>query len=80
MGVAGSVLRGGLGSLLLKQFLDRARAEGAKAVLLEVRQSNLAARRLYENLTLSSMEGVSSTIAILRKMLCCIELGLNGLE
>jgi ribosomal-protein-alanine N-acetyltransferase len=47
--VAGPVRRRGLGTRLLGEFLDLARGGGAKAVFLEVRESNLAARRLYEN-------------------------------
>lgn len=47
--VAGPVRRRGLGARLLGEFLDLARGGGAKAVFLEVRESNLAARRLYEN-------------------------------
>ena len=46
--VAGPVRRRGLGTRLLGEFLDLARGGGAKAVFLEVRESNLAARRLYE--------------------------------
>jgi ribosomal-protein-alanine N-acetyltransferase len=40
--------RRGLGTRLLGEFLDLARGRGADAVFLEVRESNLAARRLYE--------------------------------
>jgi ribosomal-protein-alanine N-acetyltransferase len=46
--VAGSVRRQGFGTLLLREFLDLARSRRASAVFLEVRESNLAARRLYE--------------------------------
>lgn len=46
--VAGPAQRRGLGSHLLKEFLDLARDRGANTVFLEVRESNLAARRLYE--------------------------------
>jgi len=46
--VAGPVRRRGLGTHLLGEFLDLARGRGAEAVFLEVRESNLAARRLYE--------------------------------
>jgi len=46
--VAEPVRRRGLGARLLGEFLDLARARGADAVFLEVRESNLAARRLYE--------------------------------
>jgi ribosomal-protein-alanine acetyltransferase len=38
----------GLGTCLLLKFLDLAREHGAGRVFLEVRESNLAARRLYE--------------------------------
>jgi ribosomal-protein-alanine N-acetyltransferase len=41
--------RGGLGSQLLREFLVRARL-GMKAVFLEVRESNLPARKLYEKM------------------------------
>lgn len=40
--------RRGLGSRLLSQFLDRVRARGGTEVYLEVRESNQAARKLYE--------------------------------
>ncbi len=46
--VAGLARRRGLGSRLLAEFLDRARAAGGTAVFLEVRESNHAARALYE--------------------------------
>jgi ribosomal-protein-alanine N-acetyltransferase len=48
--VAEFARRRGLGTQLLHAFLDLARSEGAKTVVLEVRESNLAARRLYEKL------------------------------
>jgi len=48
LAVAGAARRRGLGTRLLREFLDRARAEGAQAVWLEVRESNRAARALYE--------------------------------
>ncbi|HKJ00777.1 MAG TPA: ribosomal protein S18-alanine N-acetyltransferase [bacterium] len=42
-------LRGqGLGRWLLVRFMARARAEGLRRAYLEVRESNAAARRLYE--------------------------------
>jgi ribosomal-protein-alanine N-acetyltransferase len=37
----------GLGTRLLRELLDLARAQGAEAVVLEVRESNRAARALY---------------------------------
>ncbi len=46
--VAGPVRRRGLGTRLLGEFLDLARGRGAEAVFLEVRESNFAARQLYE--------------------------------
>jgi ribosomal-protein-alanine N-acetyltransferase len=46
--VAGLARRRGLGSRLLGEFLDLIRREQAEAVFLEVRESNLAARSLYE--------------------------------
>ena len=46
--IAGSARRRGLGTRLLGEFLDLARAKGAAAVFLEVRESNQAARALYE--------------------------------
>jgi ribosomal-protein-alanine N-acetyltransferase len=46
--IAASARRGGLGTRLLGEFLNAARACGAAAVFLEVRESNSAARRLYE--------------------------------
>jgi ribosomal-protein-alanine N-acetyltransferase len=46
--VSASVRRLGFGSRLLQDFLAFARAQGAEKIFLEVRESNLAARRLYE--------------------------------
>ncbi|HEY2497451.1 MAG TPA: ribosomal protein S18-alanine N-acetyltransferase [Candidatus Angelobacter sp.] len=46
--VTGSARRCGLGSRLLGEFLDLLRSRGGQAVFLEVRESNLAARALYE--------------------------------
>ncbi len=46
--VAGPARRRGLGTRLLGELLDRARGRGAAAVFLEVRESNRAARALYE--------------------------------
>ena len=46
--VAGLARRHGLGTRLLGEFLDTARSRGATAVFLEVRESNSAARHLYE--------------------------------
>jgi len=40
--------KAGTGSFLLEHMLRKARANGATQVFLEVRDSNLAARRLYE--------------------------------
>ena len=46
--VAGPARRRGLGSRLLVEFLDQARAKGARTLFLEVRESNHAARALYQ--------------------------------
>ncbi len=46
--VAEEVRRSGLGSKLLAELLDRARTERAESVFLEVRESNQAARGLYQ--------------------------------
>ena len=46
--IAGPARRRGLGTRLLGELLDMARAQGAAAVFLEVRESNQAARALYE--------------------------------
>jgi ribosomal-protein-alanine N-acetyltransferase len=46
--VTGSARRCGLGTRLLGEFLDLVRNRGGEAVFLEVRESNLAARALYE--------------------------------
>jgi ribosomal-protein-alanine N-acetyltransferase len=46
--VAGAAQRRGLGTRLLGELLESARAKGAKAIFLEVRESNHAARGLYE--------------------------------
>ena len=46
--VTGSARRCGLGSRLVGEFLDLVRCRRGKAVFLEVRESNRAARSLYE--------------------------------
>jgi [ribosomal protein S18]-alanine N-acetyltransferase len=46
--IADPAQRQGLGTRLLGEFLDLARRQGTQAVFLEVRESNLAARALYE--------------------------------
>jgi ribosomal-protein-alanine N-acetyltransferase len=46
--VAGPSRRRGLGTRLVGEFIARAQKQGAKAVFLEVRESNKAARMLYE--------------------------------
>ena len=46
--VAGPARRRGHGTRLLGEFIEQARGQGAQTVFLEVRESNLAARRLYE--------------------------------
>jgi len=51
--VAGSKRRRGVGGELVRELLLLARQRSATSVLLEVRESNLAARRLYEKLGFS---------------------------
>ncbi|HEY1272177.1 MAG TPA: ribosomal protein S18-alanine N-acetyltransferase [Terriglobales bacterium] len=46
--VAAATRRRGLGSQLLRSLIDYARAEKVQAIHLEVRESNRAARSLYE--------------------------------
>lgn len=46
--VTGSARRCGLGSRLIGEMLDHVRSHGGKTVFLEVRESNRAARSLYE--------------------------------
>jgi [ribosomal protein S18]-alanine N-acetyltransferase len=46
--VAASARRRGCGTQLLGEFFRVARQHGARMLFLEVRESNLAARRLYE--------------------------------
>lgn len=46
--IAGTAKRRGLGTRLVGEFLDRARSQGGTSVFLEVRESNRAARLLYE--------------------------------
>ena len=46
--VAGPARRRGLGTRLLGELLDSARAKDAAAVFLEVRESNQSARALYK--------------------------------
>jgi ribosomal-protein-alanine N-acetyltransferase len=46
--VTGSARRRGLGTRLLGEFMDMVRSRGGREIFLEVRESNLAARALYE--------------------------------
>jgi len=46
--IAGPARRHGLGTRLVGELLDLARHQGAAAIFLEVRESNHAARSLYE--------------------------------
>jgi len=46
--VASSARREGLGTRLVREFLDRAREKAGQSAFLEVRASNEAARALYE--------------------------------
>ena len=46
--VAAAFLRRGIANELLRELIQRAANEAASAILLEVRESNLRARRLYE--------------------------------
>ena len=46
--IHGPARRRGLGARLLSEFLDLARERGGRQVFLEVRESNHAARALYE--------------------------------
>ena len=46
--VAGAARRRGLGTRLMGELMQRARAAGAEQIFLEVRESNHAARSLYE--------------------------------
>jgi ribosomal-protein-alanine N-acetyltransferase len=48
--VAADARRRGLGTRLLGEFLAHARAEGAQAIYLEVRESNHPARAFYEKM------------------------------
>jgi len=50
--VAVTARRRGLGAQLLEAFVDLARERSAEAILLEVRESNTAALRLYEKCSL----------------------------
>lgn len=50
LGVATVQRRRGVGKALVEQMLGRLRHEGVRSVFLEVRESNAAARRLYEDL------------------------------
>ncbi len=46
--VAAGFLRRGIANELMRALIQRAKNEAASAILLEVRESNVAARRLYE--------------------------------
>jgi ribosomal-protein-alanine N-acetyltransferase len=46
--VGGQSLRMGIGSALVQELVQRAQRKAVSAILLEVRESNLPARRLYQ--------------------------------
>jgi ribosomal-protein-alanine N-acetyltransferase len=46
--VAAEFLRRGIANQLVRELIQRAASEAASAILLEVRESNLPARRLYK--------------------------------
>ena len=50
LGVATPQRRGGVGRALVERLLEELRDRGVRVVYLEVRESNAAARRLYESL------------------------------
>ena len=50
LGVVTVHRRRGVGKALVEHILARLGGEGVRSVFLEVRESNAAARRLYENL------------------------------
>ena len=50
LGVASALRRRGVGRALAQRALGELQTRGARAVYLEVRESNTAARRLYEAL------------------------------
>jgi [ribosomal protein S18]-alanine N-acetyltransferase len=49
MVVSNSRRRQGIGKMLVEEFLGLSGSEGARVIFLEVRESNVAARRLYES-------------------------------
>lgn len=48
--VSPAARRQGIGSQMLAEFLNRARQSGGATVFLEVRESNIPARKLYETM------------------------------
>jgi len=46
--VSAELLRRGIANELVQELIQRAKSDSASAILLEVRESNLPARRLYE--------------------------------
>lgn len=50
LGIAAKHQRKGLGEMLLKHVAEMSRKKGAKSVLLDVRESNQGAARLYKQL------------------------------
>jgi ribosomal-protein-alanine N-acetyltransferase len=52
--VENSARRNGVGSLLVRDLVDTALAAGGVSIFLEVRESNLAAVRLYESIGFKS--------------------------
>ena len=77
MVVAAGFLRRGIASELVRELIERAQNEAAPAILLEVRESNLPARGLYEKHGFrrgGPPPGVLSEIR--RKMRFCTRFGL----
>ena len=66
--VTGSARRCGLGSRLVGELLDLARSRGGKSVFLEVRESNRAARSLYEKWAFLRSDAEKCTTKTRRRM------------
>ena len=74
--VAAEFLRRGIANELVRELIQRAENEAASAILLEVRESNLPARRLYEKHGFREVGRRRGTTGIRRRTRFCTRFGL----
>ncbi len=75
MVVGDKFLRRGIGNELLRELIQSAENGAASAILLEVRESNLPARRLYEKNGFREVGTAGRITGIRRRTRFCMRFG-----